>query len=80
MDRAFSPQPHTPPVLGLRPRLGYFGPLALAPRISAIVGHQFHSFEARTNDAPDGFEPRQERRSALISAAVTGKIDVRGLA
>jgi len=79
MDRAFSPQSHMPPVLGLRPRLGCFGPSALALRIPANVGHPFHSFE-RTNDAPHGFEPHHERRSALISAAVTGKIDVRGLA
>lgn len=37
------------------------------------------SFDALTAEAERGIELLQERRNALISAAVTGKIDVRGL-
>jgi type I restriction enzyme, S subunit len=36
--------------------------------------------DALTAEAERGIELLQERRIALISAAVTGKIDVRGLA
>jgi type I restriction enzyme S subunit len=36
-------------------------------------------FEGLVAEAEAGVELLQERRSALISAAVTGKIDVRGL-
>jgi type I restriction enzyme S subunit len=38
------------------------------------------SFDGLTNEAQRGVDLLTERRSALISAAVTGKIDVRGLA
>jgi type I restriction enzyme S subunit len=38
-----------------------------------------NSFDALTEEASRGVELLQERRSALISAAVTGKIDVRDL-
>jgi len=38
------------------------------------------SFDALTAEAERAIELLQERRTALISAAVTGKIDVRGLA
>jgi len=38
-----------------------------------------HQYEALTAEAERAIELLQERRTALISAAVTGKIDVRGL-
>jgi len=37
-------------------------------------------FDALTAEAQRAIDLLQERRTALISAAVTGKIDVRGLA
>jgi type I restriction enzyme, S subunit len=43
--------------------------------------HSLHaSFDALTAEAQRAIDLLQERRTALISAAVTGKIDVRGLA
>ena len=47
-----------------------------------IVGHIAEltdQFDALTAEAERGIELLQERRTALISAAVTGQIDVRGL-
>jgi type I restriction enzyme S subunit len=38
---------------------------------------QLQEFDALTAEAERGIELLQERRTALISAAVTGKIDVR---
>jgi len=48
----------------------------------AIVNYletQLQEFDALTAEAERGIELLQERRTALISAAVTGQIDVRGL-
>ena len=39
-----------------------------------------HHFDALTAEAERAIELLRERRTTLISAAVTGKIDVRGLA
>ena len=53
-----------------------------APEQTAIVGAigiAEEKFQALIEEAKSGIALLQERRSALISAAVTGKIDVRGL-
>ncbi len=41
---------------------------------------QTHSFDALAAEAQKAIDLLQERRTALISAAVTGQIDVRKLA
>ncbi|WP_339081590.1 restriction endonuclease subunit S [Pseudomonas sp. TMP9] len=46
--------------------------------IAAFLDDVIRKFGALTNDANESVRLLQERRSALISAAVTGKIDVRG--
>ncbi|MBB4817776.1 type I restriction enzyme S subunit [Pseudomonas alcaligenes] len=46
--------------------------------IVAFLGVELLKFSALIKEAQAGVEFLQERRSALISAAVTGKIDVRG--
>ena len=48
--------------------------------ISAYVAEKLASLEALISEAEKAIILLQERRSALISAAVTGKIDVRGKA
>ena len=47
--------------------------------IVATLGRETAKLDALTAEAQRGIELLQERRSALISAAVIGKIDVRGL-
>lgn len=49
-------------------------------RIVAFLDGEIGKFDALLNEAESAIALLQERRSALISAAVTGKIDVRGLA
>jgi type I restriction enzyme S subunit len=60
--------------------VGVFPPLreqvAIARHLTGIVGQ----FSALVDQAESGIALLQERRAALISAVVTGKIDVRGLA
>lgn len=49
--------------------------------IENIIGHieqQKEKYEKLISKASDTIELLQERRTALISAAVTGKIDLRG--
>ena len=46
-------------------------------RILENIDHQSSAFDSLISEAAKGVELLQERRSALISAAVTGKIDVR---
>ena len=48
--------------------------------IVAHIKEMARSFAALTVEAERGIELLQERRTALISAAVTGKIDVREMA
>ena len=48
--------------------------------IAAFLDTETEKFDALTAEANRAIELLQERRSVLISAAVTGKIDVRGLA
>ena len=47
--------------------------------IATLLTRAFEGIDALTREAESTIEVLQERRSALISAAVTGKIDVRGL-
>ena len=47
--------------------------------IVAYLNEQTARLDALTAEAERGIELLQERRTALISAAVTGKIDVRGI-
>ncbi|MBI6558226.1 restriction endonuclease subunit S [Pseudomonas syringae] len=47
-------------------------------RISSFIRNQLDQMAALFKQASESVELLQERRSALISAAVTGKIDVRG--
>ena len=47
--------------------------------IVTFVARETAQLDALTAEAQRGIELLQERRTALISAAVTGKIDVRGL-
>jgi type I restriction enzyme S subunit len=59
--------------------------VALPPReeqraIVTILDHESAKFDSLTAEAENGIALLKERRNALISAAVTGEIDVRGLA
>ena len=47
--------------------------------ISAFLDHETAKLDTLTTEAKTAIALLQERRAALISAAVTGKIDVRGL-
>jgi type I restriction enzyme S subunit len=47
--------------------------------IATFLDHETAKIDALIQDAQSAITLLQERRSALISAAVTGKIDVRGL-
>ncbi len=62
--------------------LGMAAPLPPVPEQSVIVAFlndQTAKFDALTAEAQRAIELLKEHRSALISAAITGKIDVRGL-
>ena len=48
--------------------------------ILAFMARQTSLFASLTTEATQAISLLQERRSALFSAAVTGQIDVRGLA
>ena len=48
-------------------------------QIAAFLSHELATFDQLSAEADAAINLLQERRSALISAAVTGKIDVRGL-
>lgn len=56
-----------------------FPPLQEQVEIARHLADRTTQFEALTSEAEAAIALLQERRSALISAAVTGKIDVRGL-
>jgi type I restriction enzyme S subunit len=53
-------------------------PLAEQHAIAAFLDTETAKFDTLTAEANRAIALLQERRSALISAAVTGKIDVRG--
>lgn len=55
-------------------------PVAEQVAIAAFLDQETAKFDALTAEAENGIALLKERRSALISAAVTGKIDVRGVA
>ncbi len=55
-------------------------PLAEQTAIVAHLERELAKFDTLTAEAQRGIDLLQERRSALISAAVTGQIDVRSLA
>jgi type I restriction enzyme S subunit len=59
-------------------------PVAIPPpeeqeQISRFVEEEFDNIAKLVERSSKGIDLLQERRSALISAAVTGQIDVRGL-
>ncbi|MDX9708507.1 MAG: restriction endonuclease subunit S [Trichloromonas sp.] len=53
-------------------------PLESQVSIAAFLDHETAKFDALIEEAQKAIELMKERRTALISAAVTGKIDVRG--
>jgi type I restriction enzyme S subunit len=55
-------------------------PLAEQHAIAQILKSEAAKFDTLTTEAQRAIDLLQERRTALISAAVTGQIDVRGLA
>lgn len=55
-------------------------PLAEQSAIANYLDHETAELDAAIADAREAIALSKERRAALISAAVTGKIDVRGLA
>jgi len=57
----------------------FLPPLDEQKAIASYIAEQTSRFDALTAEAEHAIDLLQERRSALISAAVTGKIDVRGL-
>lgn len=54
-------------------------PIAEQRNIIAYIVEQVRAFDTLTAEAQRAIDLLQERRNALISAAVTGQIDVRGL-
>jgi type I restriction enzyme S subunit len=56
-----------------------FPPLAEQRAIALYLEENVAQLDSLTTQAQSTIELLQERRTALISAAVTGKIDVRGL-
>jgi type I restriction enzyme S subunit len=54
-------------------------PLEEQEKIAAYLNHQTTQLDTLTQEAQTAIALLQERRTALISAAVTGKMDVRGL-
>ena len=61
-------------------RVVAFPPTGEQERIEEFAEQQTAKLDALISEAETAIALLQERRSALISAAVTGKIDVRGLA
>lgn len=60
--------------------IGVFPPAEEQDGISAFLTSEIARLDALATEATRGIALLKERRSALISAAVTGKIDVRHLA
>jgi type I restriction enzyme S subunit len=54
-------------------------PLTEQTAIATFLDHETARIDSLISDAQEAITLLQERRTALISAAVTGKIDVRGL-
>ena len=53
-------------------------PVEEQERIANVLHERLTKFDSLEANAEDAVELLRERRTALISAAVTGKIDVRG--
>jgi type I restriction enzyme S subunit len=53
-------------------------PVKEQAEIAAYLERELNSFDTLTTEAQRAIDLLQERRTALISAAVTGQIDVRG--
>lgn len=53
-------------------------PLADIPYLVSLLNEEFLKYQSLIDKATNAVRLMQERRTALISAAVTGKIDVRG--
>ncbi len=53
-------------------------PIEEQERIASVLDEKLSKFDLLMSSCEDAMELLQERRTALISAAVTGKIDVRG--
>ena len=60
-------------------QLGFRRTLVVADPGIRQAGHTNRVLDALTAEAEKAIDLLQERRTAIISAAVTGKIDVRGL-
>ena len=60
--------------------VGVFPPLPEQQNIAVFLDHEVAQLDTLTAEAQRAITLQQERRTALISAAVTGKIDVRGYA
>lgn len=52
--------------------------MSLQRKIADYLDHETAELDAAIADAREAIALSRERRAALISAAVTGKIDVRG--
>jgi type I restriction enzyme S subunit len=57
--------------------IGCFPPLTEQTAIAAYLGQELSKFDTLTAETQRAIDLLQERRTALISAAVTGQIDVR---
>ncbi|MCR2446248.1 hypothetical protein NSP53_23130, partial [Salmonella enterica] len=55
-------------------------PIEVQRSITSYVRRETNEIDAAIADAQEAIALSKERRAAVISAAVTGKIDVRGLA
>jgi type I restriction enzyme S subunit len=58
--------------------VGCFPPIGEQKVIAEFLGSELTKFDTLTTEAQRAIDLLQERRTALISAAVTGQIDVRG--
>lgn len=59
--------------------VGFFPPREEQKEIFEYLAHECREIDAAIGDAQEAITLSKERRAAVISAAVTGKIDVRGL-
>lgn len=77
-ERSGTAQPFVSVSTTLR-RLWCFPPIAEQREIAAHLDRETGKIDALTGKAEDAIALLQEYRAALISAAVTGKVDVRGI-
>ena len=60
--------------------IGCFPPISEQMAIAAFLESELAKFDTLTTETQNAINLLQERRTALISAAVTGQIDVREFA